>query len=317
MWREVLRLLKEKKYIPPQRLTAQLNISFNQLEECLLKLKNLGYQIEEDSYLGYYLISSPDRLFPWEIKYNLSTQILGRKIYYFENVESTQDIAFEKFYEGEGTIIVAEGQSKGRGREGRRWLSFPYKGIYFSLILKPEVSYKFSLISLLLSVSIAEAIDDAFGIKVGIKWPNDLLLADKKVGGVLIEGYKRGEFIFIVAGAGININNERKELPSCGISLKEFLGRKINRVDFFKKILESTERNYVLFKKESFLILEKWKGFNVTLGRRVVAISGNQKVEGKAFALDKCGYLLIKKDDGKIEKISHPQIFQQNFEISW
>ncbi|OQX82214.1 MAG: biotin--[acetyl-CoA-carboxylase] ligase [Candidatus Omnitrophica bacterium 4484_70.1] len=312
MWQEILEVLKEEEFISLQKLTNQFNITSSQLNEILLKLGNLGYQIEGNPYLGYRINKIPDRLFPWEIRYNLDTEIFGKKIYYFENVTSTQDIAFHLSCKDEGILIVAENQTKGRGRWGRGWLSFPYKGLYFSLIFKPQDSFKLSLLSLLLSVSVAEVIEEIFKIKIGIKWPNDLILENKKLAGILTEVCREKESVIVVGGIGVNVNNEKQELPPSGISLKEFFGGKINRLELLKEILRKIERNYVLFKEKKSYILEKWHRYNITLGKKVEVVLNNQKIEGIASALDEFGYLLVRKDNGEIERIANPQVFRQS-----
>ena len=312
MWQEILEVLKGEEFISLQKLTNQFNITSLQLNEILLELGNLGYQIEGNPYLGYRINKIPDRLFPWEIRYNLDTEIFGKKIYYFENVTSTQDIAFRLSYKEEGTLIIAENQRKGRGRWGREWLSFPYKGLYFSLIFKPQDSFKLSLLSLLLSVSVAEAIEEIFKIKIGIKWPNDLILENKKLAGVLTEIHREKESVIVVGGIGVNVNNEKQELHPLGISLKEFFGEKLNRLELLKEILRKIERNYVLFKEKKSYILEKWHKYNITLGKKVEVILSNQKIEGIASALDEFGHLLVRKDNGEIEKIVNPQVFRQS-----
>jgi len=312
MWQEILDILKGEEFISLQKLTNQFNITSLQLNEILLKLGNLGYEIKGNPYLGYRINKIPDRLFPWEVRYNLDTEIFGKKIYYFENITSTQDIAFRLSYKEEGTLIIAENQTKGRGRWGRGWFSFPYKGLYFSLIFKPQDSFKLSLLSLLLSVSVAEATEEIFKIKIGIKWPNDLILKNKKLAGVLTEVCREKESVIVVGGVGVNVNNEKQELPPSGISLKEFFGKKINRLELLKEILRKIERNYVLFKEKKSHILEKWHKYNITLGKKVEVILNNQKIEGIASALDEFGHLLIRKDNGEIERIVNPQVFRQS-----
>ena len=312
MWQEILDILKGEEFISLQKLTNQFNITSLQLNEILLKLGNLGYEIKGNPYLGYRINKIPDRLFPWEVRYNLDTEIFGKKIYYFENITSTQDIAFRLSYKEEGTLIIAENQTKGRGRWGRGWFSFPYKGLYFSLIFKPQDSFKLSLLSLLLSVSVAEATEEIFKIKIGIKWPNDLILKNKKLAGVLTEVCREKESVIVVGGVGVNVNNEKQELPPSGISLKEFFGKKINRLELLKEILRKIERNYVLFKEKKSHILEKWHKYNITLGKKVEVILNNQKIEGIASALDEFGHLLVRKDNGEMEKIVNPQVFRQS-----
>jgi len=308
---KILDFLKKKSsgYISGEEISQHLGISRQGLWKHILELKALGYEIIAVPHLGYRLVSIPDRLFPSEISYNLNTKFIGKKIYYFEEVATTMDIALDLGIkqEKEGTIILAEGQTKGKGRLGRSWFSPKYKGIYFSLILRPEVlPQQASLFTLLSGVSVCEAIKLITHIDVQIKWPNDILIHNKKLGGILTElSAEMDKVHFIVIGIGINVNNDKKTLPMNATSLKLKLKENINRIELLKEILRRIEENYFLFKeKQAKIIIEKWKEFNCTLTKRVKIIAHKEHIEGQAQDIDLDGSLLIRCDSGLIRKIT-------------
>jgi len=301
-------LTKKQDYVSGEEISQRLGISRQALWKHIQELKELGYDIVAVPHLGYRLESSPDRLFPSQIRRHLSTKFIGKKIYYFDSVSSTMDIAVELGLKGlaEGTLILAEAQSKGRGRLGRVWLSPKYKGIYLSLILKPKIlPNQASILTLLAAVSICEAIKEITGLDVQIKWPNDILIHGKKLGGILTElNAEMDEARFVVIGIGLNANNDAKSLIAGATSLKEQGKENINRIELLQELLLKIEENYALFqKKGSQPIIEKWRDYNITLGRRVAVFVHKEHIEGEAVDIDIDGGLLIRRDSGVTEKV--------------
>lgn len=301
-------LTKKQDYVSGEEISQRLGISRQALWKHIQELKELGYDIVAVPHLGYRLESSPDRLFPSQIRRHLSTKFIGKKIYYFDSVSSTMDIAVELGLKGlaEGTLILAEAQSKGRGRLGRVWLSPKYKGIYLSLILKPKIlPNQASILTLLAAVSICEAIKEITGLDVQIKWPNDILIHSKKLGGILTElNAEMDEARFVVIGIGLNANNDAKSLIAGATSLKEQGKENINRIELLQELLLKIEENYALFqKKGSQPIIEKWRDYNITLGRRVEVFAHKEHIEGEAVDIDIDGGLLIRRDSGVTEKV--------------
>ena len=310
MQEKILDFLKRKQegYLSGDQISHRLGISRQALWKHIQELRDLGYDIVAVPHLGYRLVSLPNRLFPSEISWHLDTKFIGKKIYYFDVLPSTMDIATELGMKGapEGTLVLAEAQAQGRGRLGRSWLSPKYKGIYMSLILKPNILPNSApVLTLLSAVSICEAIKEFVGLDIQIKWPNDLLLSNKKLGGILTElNAEMDATRFIVIGIGLNVNNERKTLPSGATSLKEQKGENINRIGLLQEILRKLEANYLLFQKEgSQPIVEKWRNYSLTLGKRVKISCHNEHREGEAIDIDTDGGLLIRKDSGLVEKI--------------
>jgi BirA family biotin operon repressor/biotin-[acetyl-CoA-carboxylase] ligase len=306
---KILEFLKKRQdYVSGDAIANRLGISRQALWKHIQELKEIGYDITAIPHLGYRFISSPDRLFPFEIARDLHTDFIGRKIYYLEHVASTMDVAMQLGIQQapEGTLVLTESQTKGRGRLGRNWFSPKYKGIYLSLILRPKIlPSAASLLTLLCAVSICEAIKKITDLDTQIKWTNDILLFHKKVGGILTElNAEMDEINFVVAGIGLNVNNDRKSLVSGATSLKEHKKEGINRINLLQEILRTIEAEYLVFqKKGAKTILEKWRDYNMTLGRRVRVYVRGEHIEGEAFDIDKDGGLLIRKDCGFIEKV--------------
>jgi BirA family biotin operon repressor/biotin-[acetyl-CoA-carboxylase] ligase len=309
MQERILEFLKEKQsYISGEELSNHLKMSRQALWKHIQELRDLGYHIVAVPHLGYRLISSPDRLFSSEISRHLNTKFIGKKIYYFDAVSSTMDVAMELGMKGsaEGTLVLAEHQTKGRGRLARCWSSPKYKGIYLSLILKPDILPNATpVLTLLCAVSISEAIKEHTGLDAQIKWPNDLLMHNRKIGGILTELNAETDLTrFVVIGIGLNVNNDKKTLVEGATSLKEETKEEINRVSLIQGILRRLEVNYLSFqKKGSEHIIEKWRLYSATLGKRVKVTCQKIHLEGEAVDIDSDGGLLIRNDSGLIEKI--------------
>jgi BirA family transcriptional regulator, biotin operon repressor / biotin---[acetyl-CoA-carboxylase] ligase len=300
---------KKTGYVSGEEISHRLGISRQALWKHIQEFKEQGYEIVAVPHLGYKLISSPDRLFPAEVAAHLQTKCIGKKIYYFDEVPSTMDVAADLGLKGahEGTVILAELQTKGKGRLGRIWFSPRYKGAYFSLILKPRISpNQAAVLTLLCAVSICEAIKAVTGIEAQIKWPNDILINQKKVGGILTElNAEMDEIRFVVIGVGINVNNDRKSLISGATSLKEHKKETVGRVELLQEILRRIEKNYLVFlEKGSRPIIDKWREHTITLGKRVKIYSHHEHVEGEAVDIDNDGALLLRKDSGLTQKIT-------------
>jgi len=314
MKNDILKYLRDKEYISGEVLAKKLGVSRVAIWKQIQRLKDIGYKIIADQNLGYYLISRPDLLLPQEIQNGLSTAYIGQKIYYFPELGSTNIIAKEKALrreEGvnEGTVIIAERQSAGKGRLGRKWFS-PEGGIWLSIILYPQLSPSYiSLITLMTAVVVVKAIKRYTQIKAQIKWPNDILINNKKVCGILTEMSAELDMInWIVIGIGINANIDYREFPEdikkSSISLKEILGKEISRVRLVQIFLKEFERYYELLKRwEISLILKEWKLYSHTLGKKIKVNIGEKVVTGEAIDINEKGALILKKKDGELIEI--------------
>jgi BirA family biotin operon repressor/biotin-[acetyl-CoA-carboxylase] ligase len=310
MQEEILEFLKTRHgYISGEELSSHLNISRQALWKHIQELREAGYEILAVPHLGYRLVSLPDRLFPFEINHNLHTKFIGRKICYFDAVSSTMDIAMQLGLDGsiEGTVVIAETQTKGRGRLGRSWSSPKYKGIYISLILRPKIlPNASSILTLLAAVSVCEAIQEITALEARIKWPNDILIHNKKLGGILTELNAEMDSVrFVAIGIGINVNNEHKAIPEGATSLKEQKKENVNRIALLQDILRKIEANYLLFQRRTGkeLIINKWRNYNITLGKKVKVACQSIHLEGEAVDIDIDGGLLVRRDCGLVEKV--------------
>lgn len=307
---KILHILKRRiGYISGEEISQHLGISRAAIWKHIQELRNLGYDITAVPHLGYRWISSPDRLFPWEIKHLLKNKFIGKTIYYYENLSSTMDTAMDLSLKGatEGAVVIAEHQTKGRGRMGRIWLSPKYRGIYFSLIIKPKIlPQQAPILTLIAAVAICEGLKKQAGLTAQIKWPNDILIDNKKIGGILTELSAEMDIVHaIIVGVGINVNNEKKTLPYVASSLKEITGYEISRVNILQSILSCFEERYLQFQKGGVAkILDKWRHLSTTLGKRVRLNVGGHKnrLSGEAVDIDQDGSLLIRQDSGLVER---------------
>lgn len=302
-------LNKENDYLSGDQISKHLGISRQGLWKHIQELKDSGYEIEAVPHLGYRLQSCPDRLFPFEITRNLNTKFVGKKIHYFDYLSSTMDTAMQLGMQGEpgGALVLAESQTKGRGRLGRNWFSPKYKGIYLSLILRPKILPAVSpVLTLLSAVSICEALKNSAGLEAQIKWPNDVFIHHKKIAGILTEMNAEVDKVnFVVIGIGLNVNNDRKSLIAQSTSVKEQLAEATSRILILQELLRRIEANYfILEDKGAAPIIDKWRNFSLTLGKRVKVYCQNKHIEGSAVDIDQDGSLLIRKDSGLIQKVS-------------
>ncbi len=301
-------LRKEQEYLSGDQISQHLGISRQGLWKHIQELKDLGYDIVAVPHLGYRLESIPDRLFALEISHGLNTKFIAKKIHYFDYLASTMNLAMQLGMQAEpsGTLVLAESQTKGRGRLGRSWFSPKYKGIYLSLVLRPKISPSVSpILTLLSAVSICEAVKKVVGLETQIKWPNDVFIHNRKLGGILTEMNAEVDKVnFVVIGIGLNVNNDKKSLVAQATSLKEQAGEPVSRILLLQELLRRIENNYLLLEdKGSQVIIDKWRNFSLTLGKRVKVYCQNKHIEGQAVDIDKDGGLLIRKDSGLMQKV--------------
>jgi len=311
---DILKFLREKEYVSGEVLANKLSISRVAIWKQIQKLKDIGYKIISDQNLGYCLVSRPDILLPQEIQRGLSTSYIGKEIYYFPELKSTNIMAKEKALhraEGinEGTLIIAERQSAGKGRLGREWFS-PAGGTWFSIILYPQLSPSYiSRITLMTAVALVKAIKICTQIKSQIKWPNDILVNEKKVCGILTEMSAELDIInWVVVGIGVNVNIKQQEFPEDirerTTSLKEVLGKKVLRVKLAQVFLQEFEKYYEILKRREFsFILKEWKLYSYTLGKKIRVDIGEKIITGEAMDINESGALILKKEDGELIEI--------------
>jgi len=243
---------------------------------------------------------------PASITNNLETRFVGQRVIYYPSLASTMEVAKQEALKGaaEGTVIIADEQTAGKGRIKRVWLS-PKGSIALSVILYPSVAYLPSLI-MLASLAVIHSIEAVTGLKSQVKWPNDVLINGKKVCGVLIESNVRGDIVdYAIIGIGVNVNLRLYDFPEIqptATSLSDELGRDVSRLDVIRCLLVEIERLYLALPAGGS-IYEEWRDSLVTLGRRVQVKSGETIYEGIAESVARDGSLLLRHSDGSLSKI--------------
>jgi BirA family biotin operon repressor/biotin-[acetyl-CoA-carboxylase] ligase len=202
---------------------------------------------------------------------------------------------------GEGTIVIAEAQTRGRGRLSREWLS-PVGGIYFTIVLRPRISPAYApRINLMASVAVAATIRNLFGLKAELKWPNDVLIEGRKVCGILAEMDAEMDVVnFVNVGIGINANTSIPKFEKTVTSLKDVLGREISRKEFLSALLMEIERWQSLLMKAD--LLKEWKKLSVTLNKDVRVAGPGEVIIGRAIDIDTTGALIVKEKNGSLKK---------------
>jgi len=308
----ILRLLKGADgYISGERIARELGISRSAVWKQIAVLRKKGFSIHSQPKLGYSLTFSPDKLMPSEVRDGLDTSVIGNEVIYFPETESTNLIAKKLATDGarEGTVVIAEAQTRGRGRLDRNWLAPPNKNILMSVIFRPRIlpSRVFSLTEIA-SLAIVKAIKETATLHALIKWPNDIYIGGKKAGGILTEfSAEQDRVNFVIVGVGLNVNFDPSlypEIKDTATSLSVALGKKIHRVKLLQSILKEIEKGYNCLKKgNGFQIHNEWKTYSLITGKPVRIISSGTVEEGIAESVDEDGCLTLRCENGKRKRI--------------
>lgn len=298
---------KNSDYLSGQYLVDKFNISCQDLLQSIKKLESFGYKIEVNSNRSYRLRNSPDKFYPWEIKYNLGTNLVGRAIYFKEVLGSTQDFIRNLGQNGAcgGTVVLAQEQKKGKGRRGRSWFS-PEEGIYLSCLFRPKLllAGNIAQVALIMSLACIQAVKKETGISLSVKWPNDIYLEGKKIGGILCELEAEADKVnFFTVGIGINVNT--RVLPPEATSLFLSTKRYFSKILLIKEILRQIEKNYLEMEKGNIKeLLSSWEKHCFLWGRRLRVEVLDKIIEGEAVGIDEMGCLLLRNDIGFVDKVS-------------
>jgi len=305
---ELLSQLRKKgEFLSAEKLAQDLKINLKELKPAKRALEKWGYKIESDSKKGYRLVKIPDLLLPMEIKHDLKSKILGREIHSYQALKSTNDLAFDlaEAEAPEGTLVVAEKQSKGKGRLGRSWFSPPKLGIWMSLILRPSIlPSQAPGLSIAASLALVLTTQELTGLPAFIKWPNDVIVNNRKFCGILTElSAELDKINFVILGVGVNVNHTEKDFPknlrNIATSLRVEKGESVSRVDFLKIFLEKFEKIYLQYKKTGLLTFkEECLRHSYLLGKKIKIQAGSEILEGKAENLDDNGALILRTKEG-------------------
>ncbi|RJR44945.1 MAG: biotin--[acetyl-CoA-carboxylase] ligase [Deltaproteobacteria bacterium] len=298
-----------------EALAGLLGLSRAAVWKRINRLKASGYAIEGSPRRGYRLLGIPDKLLPAEVMEGLKTRYLRGPIHHFDSLPSTNDLAKELGSKDapEGSLVVAEHQTRGRGRLGREWDSPPGAGLYVSLLLRPLLPpTEMPQITLATAVAVVRALSRTTGLAPGIKWPNDLLLDGKKLGGILTEMETESDRIrHLVVGLGLNINNREfpEPLDLTATSLALSTGSSCSRREILQAWLEEIEALYDLFLHQGFeVILDEWRSHNVTLGQLVTVRQGPRVISGLALDVAGDGALLLRQGTGEVIRVTSGEI---------
>jgi BirA family biotin operon repressor/biotin-[acetyl-CoA-carboxylase] ligase len=302
----------EGEFVSGQQISEKLNCSRTAIWKHVSELRKAGYSIEAVQKRGYRLLTSPDLVTPEEVSLYTGNGTFGKKVIYDSTVKSTQEIAHQLAREGapEGSIVLADEQTGGRGRLGRAWQSPSGTGIWMSLILRPEIPLqKAPQLTLLIAVAATKAIENVTGLDVAIKWPNDLLIKGKKIAGILTELQAEADSIHsVIVGIGMNVNQEKKhfseEIAEIATSLSIESGQTYKRAEIIGSILKEIEDLYHNYLENGFTVVKLlWEARAFSLGKRITARSFTGSITGYAKGITDEGVLLLEDDHGKVHQI--------------
>ena len=304
---KVLYFLKSHntEYLSGQDLSDVLKISRVAVWKHIKKIKELGYRIETKQKLGYRLEADSEKLLPWEITEGLKTKFIGKQAYYFDTIDSTQNQALTMTFDKEnnGAVIVAEKQTSGKGRSGRKWES-PKGGIWLSVILHPKFGIEIAtLFPLAAALALSNAIENTLKIKSELKWPNDITIQGKKIAGMLVDASLESNKIEnLVLGVGINFDVDTKQIEKSLKGTPNFYGvASLTQYSKYRKPIElvhsfltELEKIYFMLSSgETNEIVKKWTDKSATIGKEVELNIEKEKIKGKAIRIDDDGALVI------------------------
>ncbi|MGN1185102.1 MAG: biotin--[acetyl-CoA-carboxylase] ligase [Oliverpabstia sp.] len=298
-------------YLSGQELCEQLGISRTAVWKYMKQLKEEGYEIQSVQNKGYCLMEVPDVLGESEIKSRMETQWVGQRVYFYEEIDSTNTQAKRLAEEDapSGTLVVSDCQVKGKGRRGRVWTSPKGEAIYMTILLRPQIRPdRASMVTLVMGLSVVQAIRNVLGLETSIKWPNDVVLNRKKLVGTLTEMSAQMDYIeYMVIGTGINANMTEfsEELKDKATSLRMEMGRSVNRASLIAESMKCFEKNYEIFEKTQDLsgLIEDYQAVLANLNQPVRVLEPGHEYSGIARGINEKGELLVEREDGTVTAV--------------
>ena len=293
------------------RVARGIGVSRSTVWKWVERLRELGVRVKGHPRTGYFLEKVPDILTADMLRQRLKGSLFGKRIYHFFKVDSTNRVALELGHAGEpeGAVILGEEQTAGRGRAGRGWHSERAAGIYVTLLLRPKLApVQAPLLTMMAGLSAHTAIQAQTGLAVDLKWPNDLLIGGKKVGGILTEMHAEpGQVRFVIVGIGLNVNQEKflAELAGSATSLRVASGRPQSRLELLVRLLREFERDYNDFLSEGpAAVIERFTQVSsYAQGKRVRVSNGKESFTGTTAGLGPEGLLQVKRDSGQVTTV--------------
>jgi len=315
---EILEKLKSvfPSHVSGQSIAESFGVSRSAVWKAVNRLKREGYPIEGSPRRGYRLKAPSDLITQENVLPLLKTRTFGRTGYFYHReVTSTNDVAKLLAREGcpHGTVIVAEAQSRGRGRLGRSWLSPVGAGLYFSLVLRPDFEPPLApRVTLLAGVAVAKAIQSLSSLEPKIKWPNDVVLGGRKVAGILMEMEGEADLIhYLVLGVGVNANMDRGQLPESLNATSLLLETRSthSRCELLARVLYELESLWDDLLSRGFEpVAEMWREMSFTLGKTVKVEKKDEILWGRAEDIDEHGCLLVRDQEGRIYRVTHGEV---------
>jgi BirA family biotin operon repressor/biotin-[acetyl-CoA-carboxylase] ligase len=308
----ILTNLRELQWISGQILGQIAGISRTAVWKHIKSLQKEGYPIQSSPKRGYMLQTMPDSLLPHKIKTGLTTKTFGHILEYYPKIDSTQKPAKSQALQGvpEGYTVLAENQYGGRGRRGRKWES-GCGNLAMSIVLRPPLPPSDAChIPLLAGVATVQAIQKTTGLKPRLKWPNDIMMDNKKMGGILIELSAEMDHInYLILGLGLNVNNSldnlSPDLQTLTTSLRFESGRIIDRHSLIQEILETLEHLYTFYLEHGFSQVKTlWKECNNTLDQAIVVYRGDTALQGMAEDITDHGALIFRDTLGQLHTVT-------------
>lgn len=305
-------LQADGQFVSGEEISRHLSISRTAVWKHVNKLRDMGYEFEAVSRKGYRLVTKPQTIDAAALQLALKTAVFGRKAVMLPSTLSTQGdvLKLAEEGEGEGAVVFSEEQTGGRGRFGRKWFSPPGKGIWMSVLLRPEVPLHHTpQLTLLTGVAVCRAVRACTGAEAGIKWPNDLLINGRKMCGILLESAVEDHQVrYCIAGIGVDANFGREDYPEdlkqIATSIQIETGQMVDRTELAAAILTELESLYFLYQKEGFgVIASLWEALSVSLNRKIIVTNPHGVVEGTAVGLDPSGALIVETPNGERELI--------------
>lgn len=309
---KILKILRNTDgYLSGQELCEQLGISRTAVWKYMKQLKEEGYEIQSVQNKGYCLMEVPDVLGESEIKSRMETQWVGQRVYFYEEIDSTNTQAKRLAEEDapSGTLVVSDCQVKGKGRRGRVWTSPKGEAIYMTILLRPQIRPdRASMVTLVMGLSVVQAIRNVLGLETSIKWPNDVVLNRKKLVGTLTEMSAQMDYIeYLVIGTGINANMTAfsEELKDKATSLRMEMGRPVNRAALIAESMKCFEKNYEIFEKTQDLsgLMEDYQAVLANLNQPVRVLEPGHEYSGIARGINEKGELLVEREDGTVTAV--------------
>jgi BirA family biotin operon repressor/biotin-[acetyl-CoA-carboxylase] ligase len=294
-------------------LAEQLAISRAAVWARIEELRHVGFEIEAGPHFGYRLVEEPDALLADDLIARLGpVKVIGRDIQVFEQTTSTNDVVEKLARDGvrEGAVVFAESQTRGRGRLGRVWMSPARMGLWFSVLLRPELQpQETTQLTVISATAVRRAVRNVTGLTADVKWPNDLLLAGKKTAGILTElSAELDRVRHVILGIGVDVNVGADafppELREIATSLKAESGRHISRAELAVEILRELDADYARVRSGKFSeVADEWEAACVTIGKNVTVHVGDRHFRGRAESLDDDGALLVRSEHGHLERV--------------